>query len=78
METTQVKQNSWQAWMLAARPKTLTAALIPVLTATALAAAKGKFSLREAALCIAFAALMQIAANFINDLFDFLRGTDGA
>ena len=78
METTQVKQNSWQAWMLAARPKTLTAALIPVLTATALAAAKGKFALREAALCIAFAALMQIAANFINDLFDFLRGTDGA
>ncbi len=29
-----------------------------------------------AVLCCVFAALMQIAANFINDLFDFQKGTD--
>lgn len=71
-----VKVNSARAWVLAARPKTLTAALIPVFTASALAFAHGKFSPLAAGLCVLFAALMQIAANFINDLFDFLKGTD--
>lgn len=63
-------------WILAARPKTLTAALIPVVTATALAYSEGHGAWLPAALCCAFAALMQIAANFINDLFDFKKGTD--
>lgn len=63
-------------WLFAARPKTLSAALIPVVCATALAAAEDHFSWRPALLCALFAALMQIAANFINDLYDFLRGTD--
>lgn len=63
-------------WLFAARPKTLSAALIPVVCATALAAAEGHFSWRPALLCALFAALMQIAANFINDLYDFLRDTD--
>lgn len=71
-----VKRNSPRAWFLAARPKTLTAALIPVATATALAHADGRFQADPAALCVAFAALMQIAANFINDLYDFLKGSD--
>ncbi len=62
--------------MLAARPKTLTAALLPVVTATALAAVEGSFSLLAAMLCVVFAGLMQVAANFINDLYDYLRGTD--
>ncbi|MDO4929688.1 MAG: 1,4-dihydroxy-2-naphthoate octaprenyltransferase [Bacteroidales bacterium] len=73
---TQVRQNSARAWVLAARPKTLTAALIPVVTATALAASHGQFRPVPALLCVLFAALMQVAANFINDLFDFLKGTD--
>lgn len=65
-------------WILAARPKTLSAALIPVVCATALAFAEGKGNWLPALLCCLFAALMQIAANFINDLFDFTRGTDRA
>ncbi len=73
-----VVPNSPKAWFLAARPKTLSAALAPVLIAAALAHSEGHFALLPVALCLAFAALMQIAANFINDLFDFLRGTDGA
>lgn len=63
-------------WILAARPKTLTAALIPVLTATALAYSEGHGRWQPALLCCLFAAIMQIAANFINDLFDYRKGTD--
>ena len=73
-----MKQNSPKAWFLACRPKTLSGALIPVIIATSLAYAHGKFQIREAALCALFAVLMQIAANFINDLFDFLKGSDRA
>lgn len=72
-----VRQNSARAWYLAARPKTLTAALIPVIVACALAAHDNSFNTYIAAVCAVFASLMQIASNLINDLFDFLKGTDG-
>ena len=36
----------------------------------------GHFEWLPALICCVFASLMQIAANFINDLFDFLKGTD--
>lgn len=75
-EKMEVKQNSLRAWVLAARPKTLSAALVPVVVACALAVKTGTFDGRPALLCVVFAAFMQIAANFINDLYDFLRGTD--
>lgn len=71
-----VRRNSPRAWFLAARPKTLPAALIPVVTATALAASEGSFRLGAALLCVAFSLMMQVAANFINDLYDYLKGTD--
>ena len=82
---TKITPNSPKAWLLAARPKTLTAALSPVVIATALAfvtpAATVNCQLSTinyptALLCLLFAALMQVAANFINDFFDFRRGTD--
>lgn len=72
----EIKQNSPRAWLLAARPKTLTGAIIPVLIGTSLAFADGQFKVVPALLCMLFACGMQIAANFINDLFDFLKGTD--
>ena len=68
--------NSPKAWLLAARPKTLTAALIPVILGSALAFADRQFQTEEAVLCLLFACLMQVAANFINDLFDFRKGSD--
>ncbi|MBR1889506.1 MAG: 1,4-dihydroxy-2-naphthoate octaprenyltransferase [Alloprevotella sp.] len=73
-----VARNSVQAWLLACRPKTLSGALLPVAVATALAYYDGVLNVRAAVLCALFATLMQVAANFINDLFDFLKGTDGA
>ncbi|NDW11750.1 1,4-dihydroxy-2-naphthoate polyprenyltransferase [Bacteroides sp. 214] len=68
--------NSPKAWLLAARPKTLTGALIPVMVGSALAFSDGLFNWFPALVCALFACLMQIAANFINDLFDFLKGAD--
>lgn len=76
MKETAVQQNSLRAWFLAARPKTLSAALVPVVVAAALAWAEGGFRPVPVVLCLLFAALMQVAANFINDLLDFRKGTD--
>lgn len=72
----EVKLNSLRAWMLAARPKTLSAAIIPVVAGSSLAYADGEFRPVAALMCLLFAGFMQIAANFINDLFDFMKGTD--
>lgn len=73
-----IKQNSPYAWLLAARPKTLTGALIPVMLATALAFSDGTLHPVSSILCGLFACLMQIAANFVNDWYDFREGTDRA
>lgn len=75
--TTQVRTDSIRAWLLAARPKTLTGAAVPVMLGCALGAADGGFALFPAVLCFAFAFLMQIDANLINDLWDYLKGSDG-
>lgn len=75
-----VKVNSVKAWILAARPKTLAAAVVPVLVGSALSVYLGDgtyFDWRKLVICFLFASLMQIAANFINDLFDYLKGSDG-
>lgn len=71
-----IQPNSLKAWMLAARPKTLTGAAIPVMTGCSLAAMYGHFKIVPAVLCFLFAFLMQIDANFVNDLYDFLKGSD--
>ena len=84
MNENNIEQDSWKAWLLAARPKTLTGAAIPVLIGLALAwvdtrdFATDVFSWTAALLCMAFALLMQIDANFINDFFDYARGNDDA
>ena len=71
-----VQVNSIKAWLLAARPKTLAGAATPVLLGCALAYAEGRFQMIPALLCFRFAFLMQIDANFINDYFDYLKGSD--
>ena len=58
------------------RSQTLTGAAIPVLLGCALAYIFGKFQPVPALLCFLFAFLMQTDANFINDLYDYLKGTD--
>lgn len=56
-----------QVWLMAARPKTLPAALAPVLVGTALAHAHDVFSWLPALAALAAALLLQIGTNFAND-----------
>lgn len=69
--------SSIKPWLLATRPKTLTAAVVPFIAGTLLAYSTGSqingwllASALLSAICI------QIATNFINDAFDFKRGAD--
>ena len=84
MDEKNIKQDSWQAWLLAARPKTLTGAMVPVMIGLALAWTDGKeygddvFNTVAAILCALFAMIMQIDANFINDFYDYAKGNDDA
>ena len=71
-----IQTNSIKAWILAARPKTLAAAATPVLLGCALAHTAGTFQWIPATLCFLFAFSMQIDANFINDYYDYLKGSD--
>lgn len=66
-----------QAWLLATRPKSLTAAVIPVIVGTALASAV-ILDINEEIVFFALlcALLIQIATNFINDALDFKKGAD--
>lgn len=78
MNEVDVKVNSFKAWVLASRPKTLSGAAVPVMIGTAMAIHDTLYDIRivPAILCFLFAFLMQIDANFINDYFDFVKGTD--
>ncbi|OUC07897.1 1,4-dihydroxy-2-naphthoate prenyltransferase, partial [Litorilinea aerophila] len=65
-----------RAWLMAARPKTLPAAVGPVLVGTALAHAHDAFAAGPALAAAAGALLLQIGSNFANDYFDFFKGAD--
>lgn len=71
-------KNRIQAWVEAARPKTLPASVSPVLVGNALAFYVGAFEILPAVLCFLVALFAQIASNFANDYFDFKKGVDGA
>lgn len=64
--------------MLAARPKTLSAASVPVVVGSACAFALGGFALGPALAALAGALLLQIGANFANDVYDYEKGADTA
>jgi 1,4-dihydroxy-2-naphthoate octaprenyltransferase len=63
-------------WILAARPKTLTAAISPVFVGVSLAFHDDTFYPFVAFMTLLAAILIQIGANFANDVFDFLKGSD--
>lgn len=65
-------------WILAARPRTLGAALIPVVAGGALAISISAFDPLVSALVLASAVLIQIATNFFNDAIDHVKGADTA
>jgi 1,4-dihydroxy-2-naphthoate octaprenyltransferase len=63
-------------WLSAARPRTLPAAVAPVLVGTAMAAHDHALVPGAAVLCLSFALLVQVGTNFANDYFDFVKGAD--
>lgn len=67
---------SFGAWVMAARPKTLTAAVVPVAVGTALAIHQHLFRALPALAALVGALLIQIATNFTNDYYDFKKGAD--
>jgi len=64
------------AWWLAVRPATLTASAAPVLVGTGAAWADNVFDAGPALAALIGASLLQVGANFANDVFDFERGAD--
>jgi len=61
-------------WVLGARPRTLPAAIAPVVVATALVGSD--FNWFRAALALMVAVWLQIGVNFANDYSDGVKGTD--
>ncbi len=65
-----------RVWLIAARPKTLPAAVAPVLLGTAMAFSDGVAHGPSALAALLGALLLQIGANFANDYSDFKKGAD--
>ncbi len=64
-------------YLLAIRPKTLTASLGPIILGLFLAfSIKGSINILVATVTILCTLLMQIGTNLVNDYFDFIRGVD--
>jgi 1,4-dihydroxy-2-naphthoate polyprenyltransferase len=62
--------------MLAVRPKTLPAGAVPVILGSALAAQNLQFRLLPAITALVCALGIQVATNFINEIYDFRKGAD--
>jgi 1,4-dihydroxy-2-naphthoate polyprenyltransferase len=65
-----------KSWVIASRPRTLPAAIVPVLVGSAAAASDNKFILLYASIALMCSLLIQIGTNFTNDLYDYLKGAD--
>ncbi len=61
---------------MAARPRTLGAAVIPVLVGSGLAASVEGFNWLPALICGIFALTVQIGTNYANDYYDWKQGAD--
>ena len=75
---TNQRPSAVEAWIAAARPKTLPATLAPIVLGFALAMTDGVSQWWVALLAALSAGLIQIGTNFANDYFDFVKGADTA
>lgn len=66
----------FREWAAGARPRTLPAAVVPVVVGSGVAAGYGKFSLWRASLALVVALALQVGVNYANDYSDGVRGTD--
>jgi 1,4-dihydroxy-2-naphthoate octaprenyltransferase len=65
-------------WLQGARPRTLPAAVVPVLVGTAAARAGGHLIVWRSGLALLVALALQVGVNYANDYSDGVRGTDAA
>jgi 1,4-dihydroxy-2-naphthoate octaprenyltransferase len=74
----EVKKNisKLQSWILASRPRTLPAAVVPVIVGSALAIYQGIFYPAYSIIALLCSVLIQIGTNFTNDLYDHMKGSD--
>lgn len=68
--------SKFDTWILASRPKTLLAAVVPVLIGTSIVSFETKVNFSAAIIALICAILIQIGTNFVNDLYDYLSGAD--
>jgi len=65
-----------KAWVAGARPRTLPAAIVPVVVGSGIAFGYHRFSGWRAALALLVALALQVGVNYANDYSDGIRGTD--
>ena len=63
-------------WLAGTRPRTLPAAVVPVLIGSGVAFGYGEFSWWRALLALVVALALQVGVNFANDYSDGVRGSD--
>jgi 1,4-dihydroxy-2-naphthoate octaprenyltransferase len=78
MRESENKITKIESWLLASRPKTLLAAVVPVMVGSALAVSEGNFNFPVAVAAFLCSVLIQVGTNFTNDLYDFYSGADNA
>lgn len=75
--TPKISISKWLPWVLATRPKTLTAAFVPVLVGTMLAYADmGSVNWEISIYALLASFFIQMGTNLINDALDFKKGAD--
>lgn len=70
------EKSKMNAWMIATRPRTLPAAIAPVVLGSAIAIADKSFAWLPSVAALSVALLLQIGVNLANDYFDYLKGID--
>jgi len=68
--------TNFRLWLSASRPKTLAAAVVPVMVGASIAWYDQLFRFDTTAVALFCAFAIQIGTNFANDYFDFVKGAD--
>lgn len=68
--------NKLNYWILASRPKTLLAAVVPVVVGSAVAFHEKEFFWLYSFVALICSLLIQVGTNFTNDLYDYIKGAD--
>ncbi len=76
MKDEKAGRASAREWLAGTRPRTLPAAVVPVMIGTGVAIGYDKFSAWRAVLALLVALALQVGVNFANDYSDGVRGTD--